>query len=221
MPEVEVLEIAPVGYNVFQFRTTKPEDYRFRPGQATDLSLLIPGWEEEKRPFSFTSLPNQKTLEFTIKIYPDHDGVTEQLSKIIVGQKFEIGEPWGAIEYRGPGIFIAGGSGLTPFLGILRTLSMDPEVDDVNTLFFANKTSRDIFCDTDLAGMPRVRTFHVLSEEEVEPHHHGRIDKDFLAEKVPFFDQPFYVCGPDQMVKDVTAVLEELGANPKGIVFEK
>ena len=54
--------------------TGKPDGFAFEPGQATELSL--PREEDltdDKHPFTFTSLPEDRWLEFTIKIYPEHE----------------------------------------------------------------------------------------------------------------------------------------------------
>src|ERR1700751_4848829 len=97
---VTVKEIIPRTHNVKTFRVTKPENFSFTPGQATDLSLNEEGWKENKHPFTFTCLPSDEYLEFTIKIYHNPDGLTHRLSSIKIGAEFEISDAWGAIEYK-------------------------------------------------------------------------------------------------------------------------
>ena len=66
------------------------------------------------------------------------------------------------------------------------------------------------------------RTYVVSSEEEDKPGLvRGFIDKKFLQDNISDFGQHFYVCGPDQMVEDINKALEELGAEPDALVFEK
>ena len=117
--------ISPVTHDTHHLVFDKPEGFSFTPGQAVDLSLDKDGWREEKRPFTFTSLPDEDTLQFVIKSYPEHDGVTEQIGKLQAGDKVLIEDPWGAIEDKGDGIFIAGGAGVTPFISILRKKLQD------------------------------------------------------------------------------------------------
>lgn len=100
----------------------KPAGLEFEAGQATELTLMKDGWRDEARPFTFTSLPDGDAIEFVIKSYPDHDGVTEQLLKLEVGDTVEIDAPFGAISDHGPGVFIAAGAGITPFIPILRSM---------------------------------------------------------------------------------------------------
>lgn len=112
-----------VTHNVRRFDVDKPSGFTFEPGQATEVSIDKDGWRDEKRSFTFTALPEWDDLQFTIKIYPDHHGVTEQLGKLEVGDALILDEPWGTIQYKGPGTFIAGGAGITPFIAILRAPS--------------------------------------------------------------------------------------------------
>jgi ferredoxin-NADP reductase len=136
------------------------------------------------------------------------------------GDHLLIRDPWGTIEYKGKGVFIAGGAGMTPFLSILRDLQSRNALAG-HTLFFANKRERDIFDKEELEAMQGLDVQHVLSKEDKRPYLHGRIDKAFLKDHVEDFSQKFYVCGPDEMVKDVNAALKSLGADPDGLVFEE
>ena len=117
---IRILHIQQVTHDVKRFRCEKPRDYQFAPGQATEVSINKEGWKEEKRPFTFTSLNNDPFLEFTIKIYSDHAGVTNELNTLSAGDELIVRDVWGAIEYKGPGYFIAGGAGITPFIAIFR-----------------------------------------------------------------------------------------------------
>ena len=65
-----------------QIVTEKPEEYNFTPGQATEVSINKPDWNEKKNPFTFTCLPENDFLEFSIKTYPAHKGVTNELLKL-------------------------------------------------------------------------------------------------------------------------------------------
>ncbi len=62
---------------------------------------------------------------------------------------------------------------------------------------------------------------YVLTAEDNPSFRKGPIDKMFLEREIKDFSQPFYVCGPDKMVADLTKTLMELGANPETVVFEK
>lgn len=209
-----------VAHNVRRFDVEKPSGWAFEPGQATEVSIDKEGWRDQKRPFTFTSLPEWDDLQFTIKIYPDHSGVTEQLGKLDVGDTLILEEPWGTIQYTGPGTFIAGGAGVTPFIAILRALERDGKLEG-HSLIFSNRMERDIILRDEFEAMDGLVTTYVLSAEEKPALIHGRIDEDFLRENISDFGQRFYVCGPDEMVADISNALKQLGAEPDALVFEK
>ena len=79
---VKIISVEPVTHDVMRFTIQKPEGFKFAPGQATEVSINTPALENEKRPFTFTSLNDNKHLEFVIKIYDSHNGVTKELGKL-------------------------------------------------------------------------------------------------------------------------------------------
>ena len=217
---VKVTSTEYVTHDVRQFRLEKPAGFTFSPGQATELSINKEGWMDKKNPFTFTCLMDAPYLEFTIKIYTDHQGVTNELSKIKVGDELILREAWGAIEYKGPGYFIAGGAGITPFIAILRTLKRDGKVAG-NTLFFSNKTDRDIILAEELKSILGKNAHFNISRQKDSIHDRRRIDEQFLKAEVNDFKKHFYICGPDPMVLEIKETLEKLGATADALVFEK
>jgi ferredoxin-NADP reductase len=217
---VKIIEIQQVTHDVKYFRTEKPLGYHFLPGHATDLSINKPGFEDEKRPFTFTALTSELYLEFTIKRYPDHHGVTDKLHELQSGDELIISDSWGAIDYKGPGIFIAGGAGITPFIAILRMLFREKETTG-NKLFFSNKTTADIIYAKELKMILGNDTVFILSREKNDQFIYGKIDRNFLENNIRDFSTHFYVCGPDSMVQEIVKTLGELGASTDALVFEK
>jgi ferredoxin-NADP reductase len=217
---VKILSTHKVLYNVRQFNIEKPKGFKFTPGQAVDLSINQPNWKDKTNPFTFTSLESDPYLQFTIKIYPNHkEGVTRHLDTLREGDEIIISDAWGAIEYKGPGYFIAGGAGITPFIAILRKLYHDKKTDG-NILYFSNKTSNDIILGDELK-MILGDNAHFITTDEKGEGDHRKINMDFLIEEGVDIKKHFYVCGPDEMVKDLTEALEKLGAKTDSLVFEK
>jgi ferredoxin-NADP reductase len=218
---IKVLSITQVTHNVRCIRLQKPENYVFVPGQATDVSVNKPAWKDEKRPFTFTCLNTDPYLEFTIKSYNDHEGVTKQIGLLEAGDELIIDDPWGTIEYKGEGYFIAGGAGITPFMAILRQLYKDNLLGN-NKLFFSNQTAADIIYEEELKEKLGDNAIFVLTKPEGESA--GRknyIDEQFLKTHVDRFDSHFYICGPDPMIQGITTILTQNGADPQAVVFEK
>jgi ferredoxin-NADP reductase len=153
-------------------------------------------------------------------MYSDHPGVTNELNTLQPGDELIISDAWGAIEYKGPGYFIAGGAGITPFIAILRQLHKENKLAG-NKLFFSNKTTRDIILQEELTVILNDDAIYVITNEPGKNHYNGYIDKTFLEKNVDDFSKHFYLCGPDKMIKDLQEILEKLGASPEAVVFEK
>ena len=217
--KVKILDIKHITHDVKEFITEKPEGLTYSPGQATVVSVNKPGMEEEKRPFTFTSLNENENLEFIIKIYNNVHGVTDKMDSLKVGDELIINGPWGAIKYKGPGYFIAGGAGITPFIAIFRQLQKEGKVKG-NKLFFSNKTRDDIILENELKEILGDDAIFTLTREKKPDYHHGHIDEEFLKQHIKDTNKHFYVCGTPQMTKDVNKTLEGLGVSADSLVFE-
>ena len=166
---VSIQDTGFVTHDVLQIKTDRPANFEFTPGQATEVAVLKDGYSNKKRPFTFTSLPSDGFLQFTIKIYPDHNGVTDKIQTLEQGDQLEISDAWGAISYKGPGTFIAGGAGVTPFISIFKDLADRNQLDE-NKLLFANKRERDIILDSKFNQWLGADFVNILSEEHNPKH---------------------------------------------------
>lgn len=216
---LKIKTISNVTHDVLQIVTSKPFGFDFEPGQATKLSVNKIGWVKEERPFTFTNLPTNDFLEFTIKIYPAHECVTNELLNLKKNDELVSHGVFGTINYKGEGVFIAGGAGITPFISILRNLKTTNETGN-NMLVFANKTKADIILEKELNELLGDAFVNILSDEEIEGYHHGKITEEFLKKIVTNFDQQFYLCGPPPMIKEVEQQLINLGVDKNLITKE-
>lgn len=209
-----------VTHDVKRFVVTRPQDFSFDAGQGVELSIKAPEWRGESRPFTPTCLADDQVLEFTIKRYPAHEGVTDELHKLAPGSELLMSEPFGTISYRGPGVFLAGGAGITPFIAILRERARASSLDH-DSLFFSNKTSDDIICEKELRHYLGKRCILVCTDASASGYERRRIDKAFLADRINDFSQNFYVCGPPGFMESINSALKDLGADPHSLVFER
>jgi len=216
---VKILSIEQVTHDVKRFRIEKPEGYSFIPGQATEVSINTPELKNEKRPFTFTCLNKEPYLEFTIKIYSSHNGVTYKLGKLKPGAELIVRDVWGAISYKGKGIFIAGGAGITPFISIFRDLRTKNEISG-NSLIFANKTKADIILEHELREMLGNSFINILSDEKDNRYFYGIISENFLKATISDFNKKFYICGPPPMMDAVLKQLTNLGVGENSITLE-
>jgi len=217
---VKVLEADYITHDVKHFKVERPAGYDFTPGQATDVCINLPEWKDQLRPFTFTGLTDWNYLEFMIKIYTDRNGVTHRLGSCNSGTELILHDVFGAIQFKGNGVFIAGGAGITPFIAILRNLYKQDMLRG-NKLIYSNKTSADVIMKKELEQMLKKDFINVFTREDSIGFLGKRIDRDFLIDKIADFSQYFYVCGPDAFVTDINAHLLELGANTETLVFEQ
>ena len=217
---VRIQSIEPVTHDTRHLVVTRPDGFSFTPGQATNMAVDREGWRDSKRPFTFTGDPDADRLEFIIKIYPDHDGVTEQIGKLKVGDTLLITDAWGAITDQGPGVFIAGGAGITPFIAILRERARQQDGLAGCTLIFSNKTERDVILRDEWEAMEGLSVFFVLTDEGTDALPRQRIDRDYLEQRVHGWRENFYVCGPPGMIDAVTEILRLEGVPDDRVIVE-
>ncbi len=216
---VKIKSIQQLTHDVLQIVTEKPPKYSFTPGQATDISITKTGWKDEKRPFTFTSLPDYDFLEFTIKTYPSHKGVTNELLHLEKDDMLILHDVFGAIAYKGEGLFIAGGAGITPFLSILRNLQSKKEIGN-NKLIFANKTKEDIINEEEFKNMLGKNFINILSDKKSDEYDHGQITEGFLKTHMSESIENVYICGPPPMMVAIEKQLNHLKINREKIIKE-
>lgn len=216
---ISILEIDFINHDVLQLKCTKPNNFNFTPGQAVHLFIADKTASTEKGAFTITSLPIQQHLEFVIKVYPSHNGTTDKLQELKPGDTLGMDDPYGYIHYRNQGMFIAAGSGITPFLCIFKNLAQEGILKG-NRLIYANKTVKDIIYKDELTNWFGTDAIHILSEEKTDEFYHGRIDTTFLQNAIEDFTQDFYLCGPPGMMNSIISSLQELGVDKNQIIAE-
>lgn len=216
---VRITSIEKLTHNVLKIVVEKPYLFNFIPGQATEIAINKSGWELEKRPFTFTCLPSDPYLEFSIKTYPEHKGVTNELLQLKVMDELILHEVFGTINYQGEGTFIAGGAGVTPFISILRSLRSENKIGN-NKLLFANKTKADIILEDEFNEMLGQNFINILSDEQTKEYASGQINEAFLKANIEDTGKKIYLCGPEPMMDAIEKQLGNIGVNATLIVKE-
>lgn len=216
---VKIKSIGKLTHDVLKIVTDKPKSYHFSPGQATEIALNKAGWEKERRPFTFTCLPDDDYLEFTIKTYQSHKGVTNELLRSKEDDELILHDVFGAITYKGEGVFIAGGAGVTPFISIFRFLRSKNEVGR-NKLIFANKAKADIILEQEFKYLLGRNFINILSNEKTDGFAHGYITESFLKLNITDLKKNIYLCGPVPMMEAAEKCLSNLGVEPCLIIKE-
>ncbi len=215
----KILSIVPITHDVFRITAEKPEDLDYKSGQAVDISLNKIGWENEIRTFTFTSIPSNSFIEFTIKTYPSHNGVTNQIRELKAGDTIILRDIYGDISYKGTGIFIAGGAGVTPFISIFKQLEKEGKINN-NKLIFANKTKSDIIDEDRFRKLLGKNFINILSDEQIDGYESGFITSDLIKSNIDYDSKFFYLCGPPPMMNAVEQHFNTLGISSEYIVKE-
>ncbi|MFN0274792.1 MAG: flavodoxin reductase [Chitinophagales bacterium] len=216
---VKIISIDNITHDVLQIVTEKPQTFTFTSGQATEVSINKEGWENENRPFTFTCLPENDYLQFTIKTYPAHKGVTNELLHLKINDELILHDVFGDIGYKGVGLFIAGGAGITPFISIFRYLQSKNEIGN-NKIIFANKTKADIILEQEFKKLLGKNFINILSDEKTVEYAHGFITEEFIKKHIEADNKYYYVCGPPPMMDAIEKHLTNLKVNKKSIVKE-
>lgn len=215
---VKIKSITYLTHDVLKIILEKPRGLEYNPGQAVDFAINKPEWADQWRSFTFTSLPSDDYIEFNIKVYPSHEGVTNHLLSLKAGDEILIGDVYGDIQYKGEGIFIAGGAGITPFVAILKQLEKEGKVGN-SKLIFGNKTKADIIDEPYFKGLLGDNFINVLSNEVLEGYEHGFVNAEIIKNQIENHKY-FYLCAPPPMMTAVENQLKSLGIKDDAIIKE-
>ncbi len=191
------------------------------PGQFLiyNLEQENPDVRGKMRFFTISSAPFENHIAITTKI----DGKApssfkKTLSQMKLGGKIQAKGPDGnfilddvSAEY----VFIAGGIGITPFRAMIKQLNNNNNPINI-TLLYSNK-NEDIPFKSELEQIMKTHPGFKI-HYFINP---VRIDKDAIKKLVPDLEKPlYYISGPNNMVEDLLATLNNLGIEKKKIKLD-
>jgi ferredoxin-NADP reductase len=145
--------------------------------------------------------------------------MTNELRRLKRHDKLILHDVFGAIEYKGEGVFIAGGAGVTPFISIFRSLTAK-NATGTNKLIFANKTVDDIILRYEFDHLLGRNFINILSDEKTSLYDQGYLNEDFLKAHISGSGKYIYLCGPPPMMDAVEAILFRLHVDESLIIKE-
>ncbi len=181
---------------------------KHRAGQFAMIKIQYPGLTEP-HPFTIASAPGSHRVRFLIRDLGDWTRLMRR--RDIVGSKVIIEGPYGVFRprptKRKPIIWIAGGVGITPFLS-----SIPDDRFDAPELFYAVRNREDsaILAELEDASRRGLINLHLHVSSE-----NARLSPETLHSKFgPLGLRGTHValCGPDGLVRDMTAAVKSLGA---------
>ncbi|MBA1147914.1 flavodoxin reductase [Ectothiorhodospiraceae bacterium WFHF3C12] len=213
---VQVLNTHYITPDVIRLMVTKPDGWTATLGSSVRLAVPNVGLNNRWRPFSITSHPSDPILEFLIKIYEKKESVTALLASRVPGDTLLISNPFDGIDTNDVAFFIAAGTGVTPFLPILRHRSAKGLIDN-EKLLLSSKTPADVICGHELRSLLGSNFVSLCTREADHRNRKGRVTESVIEEMMAAGNPRVAVCGPSQFVIDVCKFLNDLGL-PRNLV---
>ncbi|WP_284727894.1 benzoate 1,2-dioxygenase electron transfer component BenC [Sphingomonas psychrolutea] len=195
----------------------------FLPGQYVNID--VPG-SGQSRSYSFSSAPGERRIGFLIKKIPG--GVMSNwLAKAQPGQKLDLTGPLGSFFLRDaerPLLFLAGGTGLAPFLSMLEVLARTGTEQKIHLIYGVTRDLDLVLVEALEAFAARMPNFNfttVVAEEASSHPRKGWVTQHMPAEMLDDGDLDVYLCGPPPMVDAVRSYFTENGVKPNSFHYEK
>lgn len=221
MAEVTKLSPTTIGFKV---RIADASALSFLPGQYVNVS--VPG-TAQTRSYSFSSMPRDGAVEFLVRNIPGGLMSSYLADGAAPGDALTITGPVGSFylrEVKRPALFLAGGTGLAPFLAMLEVLEASSSSQPVHMIYGVTN-------DDDLVGLDRLNAFArsipgftfttVVADPASSHERKGYVTHHLPDSALHDGDVDIYLCGPPPMVDAVRAYLADKGVKPASFHFEK
>ncbi|MCB4823581.1 benzoate 1,2-dioxygenase electron transfer component BenC [Roseicella aerolata] len=222
--EVGLRSVERLSETSIAFSLDAPAGLAFLPGQY--VSLRVPG-TEQRRAYSFSSAPGADALSFLVRDIPQGLMSTWLREAARPGAAMEFTGPSGSFylrEVTRPLLFLAGGTGLAPFLSMLGKLVGTGCDQPVHLVYGVTN-------DADLVGVDaledyaaRIDSFSFSTVVAAEASQHprkGYVTAHIAPEQLHGGEVDVYLCGPPAMVDAVRAWLGAQGVTPASFHYEK
>ena len=201
----------------------------FESGQYINIFVKIDG-VRTSRPYSISSSRRQMSY-YEITVSRIKTGFVSDyfLDEVKLGQEFETKSPAGSFKYnpvfhKNNSVFIAWGSGITPFISMTREI-LKAGLDRDIILIYGCRYLESVIFKRELEEMAaRHKNFNyhlVLSEDENYQGLKGFIDKALIASLIDrSAEATYYICGPEVMNRFVKSELLDMGIEDRMIIRE-
>lgn len=208
-------------------------DFNFKAGQYITLKTEINN-QTVRRDYSLCTNPESGAIAVAIK---EVEGGTFSVfanQSLAAGDEIEVSTPNGRFIYNpdisSETIFgIAAGSGITPIIGIAKTVLKETS-NSKFILLFGNKSESDTIFKKELDALTsefsnRFFIQYVFSQEEKENALYGRINDAIIITTHEKLNQntnanAYYICGPEAMINNAKNTLIERSVVEESIKYE-
>ncbi|MEV7087764.1 2Fe-2S iron-sulfur cluster-binding protein [Streptomyces sp. NPDC093085] len=191
--------------------------FDFRPGQFFTLVADIDG-RPVRRAYSASSAPGSERLEITVKHIEGGLFSTHVHRALRTGDRLAVRGPSGSFhaepEPPGETVLLAGGSGVTPLMSMVRTRLADRTARDRVTLLHSSRSEEETIFGEELARLALAHPDR-LSVTQVLTSRDGRLDAEgirrWVTGRAPAPDAHYYLCGPEPLMDAAGTALAGLG----------
>ncbi len=215
------------GVLTLKFLPVKGAIFSFEPGQFVLISFLDDRAEKKIRAYSISSAPQDKFLAITVKKI----GVfSSALHNLKIGEKIKASPPKGDFypqKSMNNLVFLAGGIGIAPFHSIIRNFYLKKSSKKI-TLFYSNRTKRDIVFFKELNKMARkwssFKVIYLLTREKLKNkaiQECCRLNAEILKKYLRNLkNKNYFICGPAEFVNNLWKELKKNGVKEELIKTE-
>jgi stearoyl-CoA 9-desaturase NADPH oxidoreductase len=188
--------------------------FDYDSGQYVGIGVLIDGrWRW--RSYSLTSSPvrGARTITITVKAMPEGFLSTHLVGGVVPGTIVRLAAPQGNFVMPDPApasvLFLTAGSGITPVMSMLRTLTRRDQIGDITHLHSA-PTESDVLFAGELAGLAKANAGYRLRVRSTRTQ--GRLDLSRLDDEVSDWrERQTWACGPEGMLADASRLWSSAG----------
>lgn len=220
---VEVRQLSPTSIG-FAVKVKDVGQLSYLPGQYVNVS--VPN-TSQTRSYSFSSLSKDGVVEFLVRNIPNGlmSGYLSAQAK--PGDALTLTGPIGSFYLRDvtrPLLFLAGGTGLAPFLAMLETLQQKGTTQPVHLIY--GVTNDADLVETDkltalAAAIPGFTYVTVVADPASAHERKGYVTHHLPDSALHGGNVDLYLCGPPPMVDAMRGYLAEKGVKPANFHFEK
>ena len=218
--------IEPIASEIIRLEVQVARDVVFEPGQYVRIR---PAGTEVSRSYSMANAPGANRLEFFIRMVQG-GAFSQWLAGAKVGDAVELSAPHGAFFLRDedrPRLFVAGGTGVAPFLSMLRSMAAQPRTQRT-TFVIGARTPGHLFAmeelkrlGAQLSGMDlQIAVEHGAGDDGQTPCHVG-YPTDLITRLGLDPATRVYLCGPPSMVEAGRRAAEAAGLNRADVLCER
>lgn len=219
-----------VARDTIAFHLKKPEGFIFKAGQAVYMTLPAMKEADGKgrvRTFSIASAPDDADLVIATRF--TDSALKRSLARMPVGSSVEIEGPYGDLtlhdDVTRPAVFLAGGTGVTPFRSIIRDAVKHARGHELY-LFYSNRSAEDAAFLSELMQTAReIPGFKLLATMTDAPDWQGArgfITREMIERQVGDIASPvFYLAGPPAMVAAMETLLKGARVKTENIRTEE